>query len=151
LTVLCAKTWKTAYKDGETACERLGAVHLLLHGIWAFKAHAVAERTDLVLGQSLQVTPQIEGASEALVLTEWKLFRRGDKLAARAEEAFRQARLYGVGSLAGFELVSLRYLVIVSDDRVEHMPADRPDGNVLYQYRNIATNPSAPSRDPAKA
>ncbi|MBI4590608.1 MAG: hypothetical protein HY725_17400, partial [Candidatus Rokubacteria bacterium] len=40
--------WQTAFDDGEVACERLGAVHLLLHGIWAFKLDAAGARTDLV-------------------------------------------------------------------------------------------------------
>ena len=144
------KTWKKAFDDGETACERLGAVHLLLHGIWAFKAHGAGERTDLVLSQPLQVTSQIEAASEALVLTEWKLFRAGEKLATKADEAFRQASLYGVGVLAGFELASRRYLVIVSKARLD-MPADRPDGNVIYQYKNVATDPKSPSQNQPKA
>jgi hypothetical protein len=33
------------------ACEKLAGVHLLLHGIWAFKVHAAGERTDLVFPQ----------------------------------------------------------------------------------------------------
>lgn len=40
--------WKTAFDEGEVACEKLGAVHLLLHGIWAFKVNAEGARTDLV-------------------------------------------------------------------------------------------------------
>ena len=39
--------WSNAFKDGETACEALGACHLLAHGIWAFKTSAEGERTDL--------------------------------------------------------------------------------------------------------
>lgn len=45
------KRWIEAYQQHETVCEKLGAVHLLLHGIWAFKAHSAGERTDLVLGE----------------------------------------------------------------------------------------------------
>ncbi|HKV42078.1 MAG TPA: hypothetical protein VJX67_22930, partial [Blastocatellia bacterium] len=41
--------WKQAFKEGEPACEKLGSVHLLLHGIWAFKVHSTGARTDLVL------------------------------------------------------------------------------------------------------
>jgi hypothetical protein len=48
--------------------EKLGAAHLLLHGIWAFKVSATGERTDLVPGEKLEITPQVEAASEALVL-----------------------------------------------------------------------------------
>lgn len=32
--------WRAAYAISETKCERLGAVHLLQHAIWAFKANA---------------------------------------------------------------------------------------------------------------
>jgi hypothetical protein len=140
------RTWKKAFEDGETACEKLGAVHLLQHGIWAFKAYAAGERTDLVLSQPLQLTPQIEAASEALVLTEWKLLRKEGELATKADEALKQARLYGVGALAGFELATRRYLVIVSKDRLDEMPADRIDGNVMYQYKSIAVEPKYPSQ-----
>jgi hypothetical protein len=40
--------WLTALEAGEVECEKLGAVHLLLHGIWAFKVDAASARTDLV-------------------------------------------------------------------------------------------------------
>jgi len=60
--------WKRAFQEeGETACERLGAVHLLLHGVWAFKASGVGERTDLVLGEPLRVTDDVYAAANALV------------------------------------------------------------------------------------
>jgi len=42
--------WKDAFSAGEAACEKLGAAHLMLHGIWAFKIHASGARTDLVFG-----------------------------------------------------------------------------------------------------
>jgi hypothetical protein len=41
--------WQTAFSSGEPSCEKLGAVHLLLHGIWAFKVSAEGARTDLAL------------------------------------------------------------------------------------------------------
>ena len=120
-------------------------VHLLLHGIWAFKSVAPGERTDLVLGTRLEITPQIESAAEALVLTEWKVVRKASGLRTQADQAFLQARLYGTGSLAGFELSSRRYLVIVSENRLD-MPSDRSESGVDYQYKNIAVTPSSPSK-----
>jgi hypothetical protein len=46
-------TWDGAFhrkgtknSTAETACEKLGATHLLLHGVWAFKADATGGRTD---------------------------------------------------------------------------------------------------------
>ncbi len=139
------ETWRKAYGEGETECERLGMVHLLLHGIWAFKSVAPGERTDLVLGTRLEITPQIESAAEALVLTEWKVVRKASELGTQADQAFLQARLYGTGSLAGFELSSRRYLVIVSENRLD-MPSDRSESGVDYQYKNIAVKPSSPSK-----
>jgi hypothetical protein len=139
------EAWCAAFKKGETACEMLGATHLLLHGIWAFKAYSQGERTDLVFGEKLTLTLQIEGAAEALVLTEWKLVRHPADLAEQAENAFTQAKLYGRGSLAGFEVQTRRYLVMVSEKPLQ-MPADRDDSEVVYPYVNIAVNPTVPSR-----
>ena len=62
--------WINAFKEGETACEKLGAAHLLLHGIWAFKANSAGERTDLNLGSQLIVDDEVIGAARGLVLTE---------------------------------------------------------------------------------
>jgi len=72
--------WKAAFKKGEEECEKLGAVHLLLHGIWAFKAHATdkAGRTDLVLGTQMNSFDEVERTSEGLVLTEWKKVKGQD-------------------------------------------------------------------------
>lgn len=136
--------WRTAFDADETECEKLGAVHLLLHGIWGFKANAAGERTDLVLGQRLLIDSQIERAANALVLTEWKILRPDGNLAAVAEQAFSQAKRYSEGSLAGFELASRRYLVIVSRPNLD-MPADVIENDVAYQYVNVAIEPLPPS------
>jgi hypothetical protein len=42
------KKWGMAFDKGEVDCEKLGAVHFLHHGIWAFKVDAAGARTDLV-------------------------------------------------------------------------------------------------------
>lgn len=142
---LFAARWRSAFADGETACERLGAVHLLVFGIYAFKANSAGERTDLVLGESV-IVPQVEGFADALILTEWKKVANPANIAEKAEQAFEQARLYSSGSLAGFELGSRRYLILVSEQRLL-MPDERADGPVTYEYRNIAVSPDTPSRD----
>lgn len=141
---LVAERWRSAFEAGEPECERLGAAHFLLHGIWAFKASATGERTDLVFGEKLEITPLIEAASEALVLTEWKCVRKPGELDAKAKEALSQADNYSVGALAGFELASRRYLVMVSKDRLTVPPA-KSSGHITYEYRNIAVSPSVPS------
>lgn len=137
--------WLNAFHDRETTCEALGACHLLAHGIWAFKTSAEGERTDLVLGQALAITDDLRSASQGLVLTEWKLVRRDSELQSKAQEAFDQARRYREGILAGFEVASPRYLIIVSED-YRIMPGVREEAGVKYEYRNIAVSPSTPSR-----
>ena len=136
--------WFKAFESGEIACEALGACHLLAHGIWAFKTSAKGERTDLVLGQSLVMTDDIRSASQGLVLTEWQRVCHDGELAQKAQEAFDQARRYREGILAGFEVASPRYLIIVSSD-YSIMPGVREEAGVKYDYRNIAVSPSTPS------
>ena len=36
--------WQKAFDNGEAECEKLSAVHRLLHGIWAFKINASDQR-----------------------------------------------------------------------------------------------------------
>jgi hypothetical protein len=93
----------------EIACERLGAVHLLLHGIWAFKSDAPGERTDLVLQEKLAITRKVE-AAEALVLTEWKVAKKSSDVENFANAGKHQVALYGggSGSLAATELATVR-------------------------------------------
>jgi hypothetical protein len=105
--------WLAAFEKGETACEQLGGVHLLLHGIWAFKASSVGERTDLILGTRLVLDQEGLASAHGLVLTEWKLVRKGDSPESIMRIAKNQAGMYSERSLAGFELGSERYLVLV--------------------------------------
>lgn len=137
--------WQRAFNLREVACEKLGAVHLLSHGIWAFKVDAIGERTDLVLGEPLAVTPEVRTSSEALVLTEWKLVDSPSDMEKQAEQALTQARKYSVGALAGFELSSVRFLILVSEDRLAP-PPDVLEGGVVYRYVNVAVRPKVPSR-----
>jgi len=140
--------WLRAYEDkprAERSCERFGAVHLLAHGIWAFKVDAEGGRTDLVLGEPLIDSQQIESSAEALVLTEWKVVRKLDELRGKLRQAFSQAESYSEGVLAGFELASYRYLVIVSESQLS-MPADKIKNDINYRYVNIAVDPKIPSK-----
>lgn len=139
------KRWNEAYQQDETMCEKLGAVHLLLHGIWAFKAHSAGERTDLVLGEPLDenILDDVYLSAEGLVLTEWKMATQRD-YRAKFQEALSQATAYGSGSLAPIELKSYRYLVVVSEDYLPHIE-DRLEGGVVYKYINLAVKPSSPS------
>jgi hypothetical protein len=140
-----AQKWKEAFNHHETACEKIGGCHLLQFGIYAFKAQATGEQTDLILGTKLQITPEIERAAEALVLTEWKLVRSPQERDAKIKEAYKQAKNYAMGSLAGFELELHRYLVMVSSDALA-LPDDRLDGSLVYHHKNIAVSPGVPSQ-----
>jgi hypothetical protein len=132
--------WQTAHATHETHCEGLGAVHLLWHGIWAFKADASGGKTDLVYQEPLRT-----GAAPValgMILTEWK---REDKDPQRAFSAARlQAKAYSGGILAGVELASHRYLVVVTKKQVP-LPPDETEGSVIYRHINIAVEPQSPS------
>lgn len=141
--------WIEAFGKREEDVERLGGVHLLQHGIWGFKVHAVGERTDLVLNEQLRGEEDIERVSEGLVLTEWKLCKDAKVASAAWDDAFKQAELYGTGCLAATELRDTRYLVLVSMKRVVE-PADKIHENINYRHINIAIDPDTPSKEKAK-
>lgn len=144
-----ATRWRGVFEKGETACEKLGSVHLLLHGIWAFKASAEGERTDLVLGGPLQLTTHAESAVEALVLTEWKRVNSPSEGRQKAAQALAQAERYSAGILGGFELATQRYLVLVSAQELA-VPDDLQRGDILYRHINICVTPTVPSRAAAQ-
>ena len=132
--------WQAAFTAHETHCERLGAVHLLWHGIWAFKVDAAGGKTDLVYQEPLTTgsTPVALG----MVLTEWK--RADGSPEAAYGEARRQAAGYTGGILAGVELASHRYVVVVTKRQVEP-PPDIIEAAVTYRHINIAVEPASPS------
>ncbi|NRD62998.1 hypothetical protein HRD49_14710 [Corallococcus exiguus] len=138
--------WIRALRESraEDACEKLGAVHLLLHGIWAFKADAKGGKTDLVLSQPLS-EDEAALAADAMVLTEWKVVREDDSPEEQAKKARAQAERYAGETLAGFELATHRYLILVSEDFIKPLPVISPRGDITYEVRNIAVSPSSPS------
>ena len=64
--------WQRAFRAGEVACERLGGVHLLSHGIFAFKINGAGERTDLVFQDLAGNLAEEQRYVDGFVLTEWK-------------------------------------------------------------------------------
>ena len=138
------ENWMIAFDIGETKCEKLGALHLLLHGIWAFKAHGEKGRTDLILNEPLPDLTMIEKTSTALVLTEWKVVKNKNELEAKIKEAFKQTKLYVTGVLGGIELTNYRYLVIVSAKSMK-MPSDLIENNIVYRHINVPVNSETPS------
>jgi hypothetical protein len=137
--------WQRAFAAGEVECEKLGGVQLLHHGIYAVKSNAAGERTDLVLGTRFALTPKIQRSVDAMALTEWKLVRGPARLDAAVEDARGQATRYATGSLAGFEISSVRFLVTVSEDMLDEKQ-DETIGAAAYRHVNIAVNPTTPSR-----
>jgi hypothetical protein len=140
------KTWVAAWENHETECEKLGAIHLLAHGIWAFKATANGGHTDLVYQEPIRDLGAAIRASEGLVLTEWK---RLPKAGGDVDDCFKQARaqakLYAAGVLGGSELRRTRYAVLVSGGQVS-IPPDVIEGEVTYRHINIAVAPQVPSK-----
>ena len=138
------RKWITAFNEHETKCEKLGALHLLLHGVWAFKADATGGKTDLILNEPLPVSTIIENATDALVLTEWKAVKSQNVLTSKLQEAKKQAEIYTSDVLGGIEIRNYRYLVMVSERRLE-LPDDSIKGLIQYRHINIAVDPKSPS------
>jgi hypothetical protein len=139
--------WRQAFDDGgEAACEKLGAVHLLWHGIFPFKTDARGGRTDLVFAEPLDANEVARGV-DGLVLTEWKV-ADANSAGAKFATARRQADLYKSGVLGGLELSGTRYLVAVTIEPLDRsaLPSDMTHEGVLYRHLNIAVEPGTPSR-----
>lgn len=140
--------WDAALKGkGETACEQLGAIQLLHHGIFAFKANATGARTDLVFADLRDDFASL--GLDGLVLTEWKV---GDDTngAARFAEARMQMKLYQRGALAGPELTGVRFAVVVSQTDLKSVSADLIEDGVLYRHINVVVDPNTPSKQARK-
>ena len=135
------RRWKRA---NESKCETLGALHLLAHGIWAFKAHAVGARTDLILKKPLRNDEVGAADVEAFVLTEWKLADEEDDLCEQIADAHHQLRRYQGGALGGFELSTRRYVVIVSDHDLP-LPSDHQDRGILCRHILLNRGDDTPS------
>lgn len=136
--------WKAAFEVDEPACEKLGAVHLLGHGIYPFKTSAAGGATDLVLSKPL--TGEDASAADFLVLTEWKRVVDEDTTVDTAAAARVQATAYTQHVLAGVELRRVRYVVLVSLRQLIACPADvQGAGGVTFRHVNVAVDPDSPS------
>ena len=137
--------WKNAFLNGETACEKKGAVHLLWHGIYAFKANAEGARTDLVYAEPVDRGDPAVRSAEGLILTEWKKATS----TVDAAEKFRLARGQGVayarGILAENELRDYAYAIVVTNKAVQ-LPDECEENGLTWRHINIAVDPETPSR-----
>jgi hypothetical protein len=116
--------------------------------VWAFKAHGAGARTDLVLGAPIDQGDSRLNDVEALVLTEWKI-AEARNLTSKVDEAHTQLRLYKGGILAGFELTSRRYVVVVSDEELR-LPDHHDDGGVECRHICINRGGDTPSTSARK-
>jgi hypothetical protein len=133
------KKWLAAYGEGEEALEKIGAIHLLSHGLWAFKAANENEKRDLVLSTPIKAD-EVQEVGAALVLTEWKKIS-AESLVSKAKEALAGARKYQGSHWAGSELKKEKYLVMVSEHHLE-MPVSVIDDEIRYVYVNLSINPA---------
>jgi hypothetical protein len=137
--------WGNAYDTHETACEKLGAVHLLAHGVWAFKVQAPGAATDLVFGDPIEKhSVVVRQTARALVLTEWKVVRDSENLMVKAQEARDQTQAYSTGVLGDIELKGTRYIVLVCGQGLE-APTDVKTGALTYRHIVIPIRPESPS------
>jgi hypothetical protein len=128
------KNWIAAFEKREEHCERLGAVHLLGHGIWAFKVSTIGAATDLVFGEPLDSDLETIGrTARALVLTEWKLIEDAEEVESMAAKARRQAQLYSTTIFPGVELKRTRYIVLVSRKSLP-LPGNQELEGITYRH-----------------
>jgi hypothetical protein len=137
--------WRGAFKISEVECEKLGGVHLLWHGILAFKVSATGGRTDLVFQQPIANLTNDQKHAAGLVLTEWKTANSKEQALQKYQEAREQAKLYASEILGGTELTAYRYAIVVSLHGVE-VPDPLKQGGVEYRHINIAIDLSWPSQ-----
>ena len=136
------KKWRPAFDDEhEPASERLGSIHMLSQGIYAFKINADGARTDLIFDEPPDLA--VSRSAEGLVLTEWKKAGSGN-WPTQYNIALVQADTYRRGALAGIELRDYCYLVAVSLKQLSQRD-DIVSGGVRFRHINIVVDPDTPS------
>ena len=135
--------WLRAFGRREPDLEALGALHLLNHGIFAFKINASGARTDLVIPDS----DPADAARYAtgIVLTEWKKAETEEDANKKFAEAHRQASLYASGPLASIELRNVRYAIVVTKAKI-NIPPDEERQGIIYRNINISLKYQIPSK-----
>lgn len=134
--------WEEAFKQREERSESLGAVHLLSHGIWAFKVTGSGAATDLVYREPLIQSAILQRTARALVLTEWKKASSDSTARAQSESAIAQAQFYTSGVLGDIELKQTRYIVIVSPRLLSTLADVERDG-ITYRLVMIPAESGA--------
>jgi hypothetical protein len=136
--------WTAAFEQREERSESLGAVHLLSHGIWAFKITGSGAATDLVYQEPLVQSPILQRTARALVLTEWKKAKDDSTARAQSESAIAQAQLYASGVLGDMELKRTRYIILISPCHLGTLPDVEKDG-ITYRHIMVPLGQKQPS------
>jgi hypothetical protein len=122
------------------------AVHLLSHGIWAFKVAGAGAATDLVYGEPLDTESMIiKRTTRALVLTERKRVTEPAQLHSKAAEAQRETDAYRSGILGDTELKGTRYVILVTKEDQEP-PGEVIANGITHRHICIPVAPSVPSK-----
>jgi hypothetical protein len=132
------RKWMLAFQESDTLIERLGAVHLLSHGIWGFKVQERGERSDLVHQHPIKID-DVEAIGAVLAMTEWTRVN-AENLTEKSRALQAKAKTYSGHDLPGTELRTERYLVLVSETPLT-IPRPANDGEVEFVYINLALNP----------
>lgn len=141
--------WKNAFDMGETKCEQIGAIHFMLHGIFAYKVHAEKARTDLVYGET-NFSSQIK-SSKGVVITEWKKFV-GNNFTEYNDlfiTGVKQINQYYRGALTDKELSDHRYVIMLSESTMPEID-DYILKDVTYRCINIPCVRGSPSEEARK-
>lgn len=132
------RKWMVGFQESDHYVQKLGGLHLLMHGIWGFKVEENSERGDLISAGPIKLE-EVESSGSSLVMTEWARVNP-ENAAEKARQAYAKAASYVGRDLPGTELRTERYLVLVSE-RPLAMPRNATDGEVEYVYVNVALNP----------
>jgi hypothetical protein len=117
-------------------------------GIYAFKVDAVGARTDLVFNEP-PPDVMLAQAVEGMVLTEWKVAKDAKDAILAVRAARIQADQYSQGALAGLELRSHRYIIVMTLKELPPGtlgPDDRTPAGIIYRHINIVIEPGVPSK-----
>jgi hypothetical protein len=112
------------------------------------KVNGEGQRTDLVTQDLLDegLYEKITRVAEGLAVTEWRVVKREKELNAKLESAYTQIERYSEGVLYGFELSSVRYVVLVSEKGIKNMPKDKLFKDYKVRHVNIVIHPETPSK-----
>ena len=140
------RKWLAAFKEGETACEKLGESICYLTAYGRLRHTASMLEPISVLGTPLgeQEVEEARRADAPLVLTEWKIARGESNVDRKWDEARSQIHEYKQGILGGFELRRVHYALVVCEQD-HHRAAERLPSGAEVRYMSIPVIPSNPS------